>query len=50
MTDKQTQKPNYAQKAFHEHLDKCEQCSKNPFALCPVGDCLITKAAQWLAL
>lgn len=22
---------------FHQHLDVCEQCRKNPFALCPEG-------------
>ena len=24
-------------KAFHDHLDACEQCRNNPFALCPTG-------------
>lgn len=22
---------------FHAHLDECQQCEQNPFALCPVG-------------
>lgn len=23
---------------FHDHLDTCEQCRRNPFGLCPEGD------------
>jgi hypothetical protein len=26
---------------FHDHLDVCERCEKQPFNLCPVGDLLI---------
>jgi hypothetical protein len=31
-------------KAFDEHLKQCKQCSDHPFALCPVGACLIRLA------
>jgi hypothetical protein len=26
---------------FHSHLDKCSQCSENPFALCTTGNFLL---------
>lgn len=30
---------------FHGHLDKCSQCERNPFALCPIGAALIEREA-----
>ena len=29
--------------AFHEHLDRCEQCARHPFGLCEEGRKLLTK-------
>lgn len=29
-------------KAFHDHLDLCQQCRDNPFGLCPVGFGILT--------
>ena len=26
-----------AAKAFHDHLDVCQRCRKQPFNLCPIG-------------
>jgi hypothetical protein len=31
---------------FHQHLDVCEQCRDNPFALCVIGDRLLREAAE----
>jgi hypothetical protein len=31
---------------FHAHLDVCKQCREHPFALCPVGERLLTGQAQ----
>lgn len=33
----QNEIPEDLVKAFHAHLDVCEQCRNNPFALCPTG-------------
>ena len=37
--------------AFHDHLDKCQQCRDNPFRLCDTGATLIQSApqGQWTA-
>lgn len=32
-------------KAFHDHLDKCEQCREHPFDLCPIGQSLFLATA-----
>ena len=38
-----------AHQAFHDHLDVCDRCAKNPFDLCPVGDALLAAAASQAA-
>jgi hypothetical protein len=32
--------------AFHKHLDTCERCKCNPFALCPMGSKLLVESAK----
>jgi len=36
-------------KGFHEHLDACQQCRDNPFALCKDGEGLLLKAGKSVA-
>lgn len=31
---------------FHGHLDKCPQCERNPFGLCPIGAALLEREAK----
>ena len=33
---------------FHDHLDVCERCERNPFDLCPTGARLLSEAAAEL--
>ena len=32
-------------KEFYEHVEKCQQCTDHPLALCPVGQKLIDDEA-----
>lgn len=32
--------------AFHEHLEACQRCARNPFDLCSEGDRLIRAAVE----
>lgn len=45
--DRPTPKPVDAPRGetFHGHLDRCAQCERNPFALCPIGQALLKREA-----
>jgi len=37
-------------KDFHDHLDECEKCEKNPFDLCPAGELILKKVTVGIDL